>query len=97
MSENSQQSLADLSTQQQHECIGMWVEHIPWNVEDGYFYMGVLAYCNYFGEEAMLIRPDRGGEQHWALFKHVYPLYDLPRAWTPSGHPARQEQEHQEC
>lgn len=81
-------SLADLSALKQHECIGMWVEYLPGNLEEGDFKIGVLAYHNRAREEAVVIRPDRGCEKYWAESKRVYPMYDLPRAWTHIGQPA---------
>lgn len=84
---NSRPSLADLSTQQRHECIGMWVEYIRGNLEEGDVRLGVLAYCEDRYDEAAVILPDFASNRCWPQFKNVYPLYDLPRAWTPSGHP----------
>lgn len=90
-------SLADLSAQQRLECVGMWVEYIPGILAEGDVRLGVLVYCEDSYAEAAVLRPDFASDMYWAQFKIVYPLYDLPRAWTPSGHPAGQEQEHQEC
>lgn len=82
------QSLADLSTQQLYGCLGMWVEYIPRDLKDGDFCLGVLAYYDDRYDEAEVIRPKLGGMKYLADLKNVYPRYDLPRAWTPSGHPA---------
>ena len=87
MSENLRPSFAELSALQQHACVGMWVEYLPGDLEEGEFKIGVLTYYNYSSEEAAVISPDCGSEKYWAKFENVYPQYDLPRAWTPSGSP----------
>lgn len=66
----------------------MWVEYLPWSLDKGDFRLGVLTHYKATHEEAVITRPDCGGTEHWVKFKNVYPMYDLPRAWNPSGKPA---------
>lgn len=75
---NTARSLADMTRQERAECVGMWATTFS-------AYTGVVVYVTW--KQAYLIIPDFKREETFPL-RDVYPRFDLPRAWTPSGQPA---------
>ena len=83
-------TLADMTTEERAECVGMWalVEEIN---------LAVIVEVDET-DTCVVVYPEWQSNTAVHLNEMVTPRYDLPRAWTPDGEPASEEleQEH-EC
>ena len=83
-------TLADMTTEERAECVGMWalVEEIN---------LAVIVEVDET-DTCVVVYPEWQSNTAAHLNEMVTPRYDLPRAWTPDGEPASEEleQEH-EC
>ena len=79
-------TLADLTPEQLHECVGMWVEN-PHGT------LGILRAISHStgGVKARIMWPRAGGGTQTAFTPAaiITPRFDLPRAWNPDGTPVK--------
>lgn len=81
-------TLADLTPEQLHECVGMWCDFIPGDGDsDKEPELGIFAYWQWATNEAIITRPDLADTRKWCFPENVTPRFDLPRAWNPDGTP----------
>ncbi|MBK4183175.1 hypothetical protein [Corynebacterium macginleyi] len=89
-------TLADMTPQEQAECVGMWCHYIDPVLTGGTEKRIIAGRATPTrlrkGEPCVpCVRLIKPGKNHLFLcnakLDEVAPLYDLPRAWTPDGQP----------
>ncbi|HAT1400386.1 TPA: hypothetical protein I8W35_002307 [Corynebacterium striatum] len=83
-------TLADMTTEQRANCIGMWCEY-----PSAYGRLGII-YDLDDGSDPWILRFDVRTEILGYDAKDVIPRFDLPRAWSPDGTPPAGEWEYAE-
>ena len=82
-------TLADMTAEERADCVGMWalIEGIS------------LAVITEADETStcVVIYPEWQSNTAAHLNEMVIPRYDLPRAWTPDGHPVGASREYGQC
>ena len=78
-------TLADLTPEQLHECVGMWADYrvTPVVITSVYWYEYVQSWV------ADIFDPQEEWAEGRIHLSAITPRYDLPRAWNPDGTPAR--------
>ena len=75
-------TLADMTPAERDDCVGRWA------AQDNGF-MVVIVGVDEDASDAYCIAPRAGhyGWADWADWEKITPIFDMPRAWTPSGEP----------
>lgn len=85
-------SLAEMTPQERTECVGMWCEDI---FRDLYVFLGHMPGGTILDEQtgqpmgAFIDTQEQDAIE--APLATFLPRFDLPRAWTPTGQPAKRE------
>ena len=76
-------TLADMTTEERANCVGMWAEH----AHPHYDGLEVIIDSDH---DSVTTISTKSGQQYIVVgevMRHITPRFDLPRAWTPDGEP----------